>query len=125
MLLEAAARRAERRHLGVAAGRCAERHRLAVGRVGGGDVEPLAIGEHPVAAGAQIIGTADDVWAEADLVLKVKEPVASEYHRMRSDQVLFTYLHLAASRECTDALLASGTTAVAYETVQLPDRSLP
>ncbi len=78
-----------------------------------------------VAAGAQIVGSADDVWAEADLVLKVKEPVAEEYHRMRRDQVLFTYLHLAASRACTDALLASGTTAVAYETVQLPDLSLP
>ncbi len=81
--------------------------------------------EEYVAAGASIIGSADDVWAEAELVLKVKEPVASEYHRMRRDQVLFTYLHLAASRECTDALLAAGTTAVAYETVQLPDRSLP
>ena len=78
-----------------------------------------------VAAGAAIIGAADDVWADAELVLKVKEPVASEYHRMRRDQVLFTYLHLAASRACTDALLAAGTTAVAYETVQLPDRSLP
>ncbi|HVE73559.1 MAG TPA: alanine dehydrogenase [Mycobacteriales bacterium] len=78
-----------------------------------------------IAAGATIVAEADDVWADADLVLKVKEPVAEEYHRMRKDQVLFTYLHLAASRECTDALLASGTTGVAYETVQLPDRSLP
>jgi alanine dehydrogenase len=78
-----------------------------------------------VAAGAQIVGDADDVWADAELVLKVKEPIASEYGRMRRDQVLFTYLHLAASRECTDALLTAGTTAVAYETVQLPDRSLP
>jgi alanine dehydrogenase len=78
-----------------------------------------------VAAGATILGTADDVWGTGDLVLKVKEPIAEEYHRMRSDQVLFTYLHLAASRECTDALLASGITGVAYETVQLPDRSLP
>jgi alanine dehydrogenase len=78
-----------------------------------------------VAAGAQILGTADDVWAEGDLLLKVKEPVAEEYHRLRADQVLFTYLHLAASRACTDALLSSGTTAIAYETVQLPDRSLP
>ena len=68
---------------------------------------------------------ADDVWAEADLVLKVKEPIAEEYHRMRPGQVLFTYLHLAASRECTQALLDSGITAIAYETVQLPDRSLP
>ena len=78
-----------------------------------------------VAAGASIIGSADDVWATGDLILKVKEPVAEEYHRMRADQVLFTYLHLAASRECTDALLAAGITGVAYETVQLPDRSLP
>jgi alanine dehydrogenase len=57
--------------------------------------------------------------------LKVKEPIAEEYHRMRKGQVLFTYLHLAASRECTDALTASGVTAIAYETVELPDRSLP
>ena len=77
------------------------------------------------AAGATILATADEVWATGDLVLKVKEPIASEYHRMRADQVLFTYLHLAASRECTDALLAAGTTSIAYETVQLPDRSLP
>ena len=78
-----------------------------------------------VAAGAAILGSADDVWATGDLILKVKEPVAEEYHRMRSGQVLFTYLHLAASRACTEALLASGTTGVAYETVQLADRSLP
>jgi alanine dehydrogenase len=76
-------------------------------------------------AGAQVLGAADDIWAEADLVLKVKEPVAEEYHRMRSGQTLFTYLHLAASRECTDALLRSGIDAVAYETVQLADGSLP
>ncbi len=78
-----------------------------------------------VAAGASIVGHADDVWADAELVLKVKEPVAEEYHRMRKDQVLFTYLHLAASRACTQALLDAGTTGVAYETVQLPDLSLP
>ena len=78
-----------------------------------------------LAAGAKIIPSADDVWAFGDLLLKVKEPVAQEYHRMRGDQVLFTYLHLAASRSCTDALLQAGTTAVAYETVQLADRSLP
>ena len=78
-----------------------------------------------VAAGAQILPTADEVWQRADLILKVKEPVAEEYHRMRKDQVLFTYLHLAASRPCTDALLESGITAIAYETVQLPDGSLP
>jgi alanine dehydrogenase len=77
------------------------------------------------AAGAGILPTADDVWGFADLVLKVKEPIAEEYHRMRKGQVLFTYLHLAASRECTDALIESGTTAIAYETVQTPDRALP
>src|SRR6476619_2968163 len=78
-----------------------------------------------VAAGAQILPTADDVWATADMVLKVKEPIAEEYHRMRKDQVLFTYLHLAADKACTDALLSAGTTGIAYETVQLPDGSLP
>ena len=81
--------------------------------------------EDYVAAGASIVGLAQDIWADAELVLKVKEPVASEYPSLRSGQVLFTYLHLAASRACTDALLGAGTTAVAYETVQLPDRSLP
>jgi alanine dehydrogenase len=78
-----------------------------------------------VQAGAAILPTADEVWQTGDLILKVKEPVAEEYHRMRKDQVLFTYLHLAASRACTDALLESGITAIAYETVQLPDGSLP
>ena len=72
-----------------------------------------------------ILPTADDVWQAGDLILKVKEPVAEEYHRMRKGQVLFTYLHLAASRPCTDALLDSGITSIAYETVQLPDGSLP
>ncbi|MGH3489182.1 MAG: alanine dehydrogenase [Actinopolymorphaceae bacterium] len=78
-----------------------------------------------VRAGARILPTADDVWAEGELVLKVKEPVAEEYDRMAKGQVLFTYLHLAASRACTDALLDSGVTGVAYETVQLADGSLP
>lgn len=77
------------------------------------------------AAGARIEADVEKVWAEADLLLKVKEPIEAEYARLRKDQVLFTYLHLAASRPCTDALLASGTTAIAYETVQLADRSLP
>ncbi|XVQ13545.1 alanine dehydrogenase [Spirillospora sp. CA-255316] len=77
------------------------------------------------AAGAKILEGADEVWAEGELVLKVKEPIAPEYHRMRRGQILFTYLHLAASRECTDALLSSGVTAIAYETVQLPGGALP
>nr|WP_203675203.1 MULTISPECIES: alanine dehydrogenase [unclassified Streptomyces] len=76
-------------------------------------------------AGANILGTADEVWATADLLLKVKEPIAEEYHRLRKDQTLFTYLHLAASRACTDALLESGTTAIAYETVETANRALP
>ncbi|MBW0014732.1 alanine dehydrogenase [Mycobacterium sp.] len=77
------------------------------------------------AAGAQLIGTAEQIWAQADLLLKVKEPVPPEYGLLRRGQVLFTYLHLAASRACTDALLASGTTSIAYETVQAPDGTLP
>ncbi|WP_099331908.1 alanine dehydrogenase [Actinomyces minihominis] len=81
--------------------------------------------ESYAAAGATIIDSADVVWANADLILKVKEPVPSEYHLLRKDQVLFTYLHLAASRPCTEAILNSGATAIAYETVQLPNRALP
>ncbi|MEZ0066511.1 alanine dehydrogenase [Streptacidiphilus sp. MAP12-20] len=81
--------------------------------------------EEYVAAGATILETADEVWSTADLLLKVKEPIAEEYHRLRKGQTLFTYLHLAASRECTDALLSSGTTAIAYETVQLANGALP
>ncbi|HEY1486333.1 MAG TPA: alanine dehydrogenase [Micromonosporaceae bacterium] len=76
-------------------------------------------------AGAKILGHADEVWGTAELVLKVKEPIAQEYHRMREGQTLFTYLHLAASRECTDALIDRKVTGIAYETVELADRSLP
>ena len=80
-----------------------------------------------VRTGAKIVDDPDDVWASADLVCKVKEPVAEEYHRLglRQGQVLFTYLHLAASRACTEALLAAGNVALAYETVRQPDNSLP
>ncbi|MCG8921697.1 alanine dehydrogenase [Lentzea sp. CC55] len=81
--------------------------------------------EEYLAAGAKVLATADDVWAEGDLVLKVKEPIAEEYPRLRAGQTLFTYLHLAADKPLTEALLASGTTAIAYETVQLPNRALP
>src|SRR5271156_172003 len=71
--------------------------------------------------GATIVAEADDVWADSDLVCKVKEPVASEYKRLgaRPGQTLFTYLHLAASRECTEALIDAGNVAIAYETVRL------
>jgi alanine dehydrogenase len=75
-------------------------------------------------AGATIVPDAATAWA-ADLVCKVKEPVAEEYGFLRPDLVLFTYLHLAADRPGTDALLAAGTTSIAYETVTLADGSLP
>jgi len=78
-----------------------------------------------VAAGAVILPDADEVWGAADLVLKVKEPIAEEYHRMRPGLTLFTYLHLAADKACTDALLGNKVTGIAYETVQLADGSLP
>lgn len=74
--------------------------------------------------GATILASADEVWDKAELVLKVKEPIAAEYKRMRKGQALFTYLHLAASKECTDALIESGITAIAYETVEV-NGSLP
>ncbi len=81
--------------------------------------------EEYTASGATILPSADDVWAAGDLILKVKEPVASEYERMREGQTLFTYLHLAADRPLTEELVARKITAIAYETVELPDRSLP
>jgi len=74
--------------------------------------------------GARIAST-DDVWAEAELLLKVKEPIEPEYGRLRDDLVLFTYLHIAADEPLTSALVDSGVTAVAYETVETANRSLP
>jgi alanine dehydrogenase len=71
------------------------------------------------------VGSVDEVWAESELVLKVKEPLPDEYRRLREGQVLFTYLHLAASEELTRALMASGAACVAYETVETDDRALP
>ena len=76
-------------------------------------------------AGAAIVPDADTVFADSDMVLKVKEPVPEEFHRLREGLILFTYLHLAASEPVTRALIDSKTNAVAYETVELPDRSLP
>jgi alanine dehydrogenase len=75
--------------------------------------------EDYLAAGATIVEAADDVWNTAELVLKVKEPIEPEYSKMRKGQTVFTYLHLAASKACTDALVSSGTTAIAYETVEV------
>jgi len=80
--------------------------------------------EEFVAAGASIVANADEVWAKADLILKVKEPIEAEYSKLRKGQILFTYLHLAASKACTDALVRSGVTAIAYETVEV-NGSLP
>jgi alanine dehydrogenase len=78
-----------------------------------------------VRAGAKILDTAADVWATGDLILKVKEPIASEYPMMREGQTLFTYLHLAANQALTEELVARKVTGIAYETVELPDHSLP
>ncbi|PRI09992.1 alanine dehydrogenase [Leucobacter massiliensis] len=81
--------------------------------------------EEYIAAGAKIVDGADEVWAQSDMILKVKEPIAAEYDKLRKGQVLFTYLHLAADKTLTEQVLASGTTAIAYETVQLANRALP
>ncbi|MFC7492271.1 MULTISPECIES: alanine dehydrogenase [unclassified Knoellia] len=78
-----------------------------------------------VSQGARIIDSADDVWGEAEMVMKVKEPVEQEYHRLREDLTLFTYLHLAADERLTKELVDRRTTSVAYETVQLPSGLLP
>jgi alanine dehydrogenase len=80
--------------------------------------------EEYLAAGAKVLATAEEVWAEGELVLKVKEPIEPEYKFLR-DQVLFTYLHLAADEALTRALLEAGTTAIAYETVQTTNGALP
>jgi len=76
-------------------------------------------------AGARVLATAGDVWDTGDLILKVKEPIAEEYDRMREGQVLFTYLHLAADKRLTEELIARKVTGIAYETVQTPNGALP
>jgi alanine dehydrogenase len=93
---------------------------------GAGDGSSMLDSEF-VRTGATIVADADELWAAADLVCKVKEPLPEEYHRLglRPKQTLFTYLHLAASQECTAALLAAGNVAIAYETVRMPDNTLP
>ncbi|MDV6014689.1 alanine dehydrogenase [Haloechinothrix sp. LS1_15] len=101
----------------------AQGHEVIVER-GAGEGSAVADDDY-AGAGAKLEESADELWARSEMVLKVKEPVAEEYHRLREDLVLFTFLHLAASRECTEALLSAGTTAIAYETVQYPDGRLP
>ncbi len=78
-----------------------------------------------VAQGCQLVDSAEEVWARAEMIVKVKEPVASEYPLMREGQILFTYLHLAADEPLTNALVNRGVQAIAYETVQLPNGHLP
>jgi len=73
-------------------------------------------------AGAEIVDLAKDVFARADMIVKVKEPLPAEFPLLRKGQILFTYLHLAASKALTDALLKSGVTAIAYETIQIGNR---
>ncbi len=98
-------------------------HEVVVERDAG--VGSSILDEEYVAAGAKILDSADDVWGEAETVLKVKEPVAEEYPRMREGQLLFTYLHLAADLPLTEELIRRKVTAIAYETVQLPSGGLP
>jgi len=77
------------------------------------------------AAGATIVDSVDDLWQSAEMIAKVKEPIAEEWPRMRAGQVIYTYFHFAASEELTRAVIESGAIAVAYETVQLPSGELP
>lgn len=77
------------------------------------------------AVGAQILPSADDVWAKAEMIIKVKEPIAVEWPRMRKGQLMYTYFHFAADEPLTRAVMASGAVAIAYETVQLPNGHLP
>ena len=77
------------------------------------------------AAGAMLVADAQEVFAKSDLIVKVKEPLDSEYHLLRAGQIVFTYFHFAASEELTHAMIASGVVCVAYETIQLPDGTLP
>ena len=81
--------------------------------------------EEYAAQGAEIMPDAAKVWEQADMIMKVKEPLESEYKYFRKDLIIFTYLHLAAEEALTKALMDTGTIALAYETVQNPDGSLP
>ena len=81
--------------------------------------------EEYVKAGAQILPTIEDVYAEAEMIVKVKEPIEPEYALIRKGQVLFTYFHFACDRPLTDAMMKSGAICIAYETVEKADRSLP
>jgi alanine dehydrogenase len=93
-------------------------------QAGAGDGSSLTDDDY-ARAGAKLVGDAAEVWGGVDLLLKVKEPIASEFAHLRADLTVFTYLHLAAARPLTEALVASGVTAIAYETVVGHDGGLP
>ena len=97
-------------------------HQIAV-ETGAGVGSGFGDGDYQ-AAGATLVTTAERAWAQ-ELIVKVKEPLQPEYKFLRADQILFTYLHLAASRTLTETLMVSGTAAIAYETVETIDRKLP
>ncbi|MEO6037593.1 MAG: alanine dehydrogenase, partial [Saprospiraceae bacterium] len=75
--------------------------------------------------GAQMLATADEVWAKGEMIMKVKEPIAEEYGRCRSNQLIFTYFHFASSQDLTNAMIEKGSICLAYETVETKDRQLP
>lgn len=101
----------------------AEGHQLFV-EAGAGEGSGFTDQQY-VAAGASILATADEVWAKAEMIIKVKEPIKVEWPRMRKGQVMYTYFHFAADKPLTEAVIASGAIAIAYETVQLPSGALP
>jgi alanine dehydrogenase len=105
------------------AGELRQRGHEVVVETGAGVGSTFADAEYE-AVGARVTSV-DDVWASSDMVLKVKEPLPAEYDRLRDGQILFTYLHLAADDQLTRALMASGATCVAYETVETDDGKLP
>lgn len=100
-----------------------EGHRVLVER-GAGAVSGFS-DEAYAAAGAELVDGADEVWAGSELIVKVKEPQPQEFGLLRRGQTLFTYLHLATTPDAARALLSAGTTSIAYETVELPDGTLP
>jgi alanine dehydrogenase len=101
------------------------RHGHAVLLEGGAGLGSSITDREFAGAGATIVSDAESVWDKAELILKVKEPIGAEYELLQPGQVIFTYLHLAASHDCTQALLKSRVTGIAYETVQLPNGTLP
>ncbi len=101
----------------------AEGHELFV-EAGAGEGSGFSDAQY-TAVGATILATADEVWAKAEMIIKVKEPIKVEWPRMRKGQVMYTYFHFAADEPLTRAVMDSGAIAIAYETVQLPNGHLP